>query len=77
MKVWRAVYSQGIRGGDAATAQLPGRGQGLSITAPAHRIKPLGILPTILRIPPIPRIPRKRCQELRLGPYLHTRRGPG
>jgi len=43
-------------------------------TAPAHKMKPPGILP---RLPPAPRIPRKRCQEPLLRPHLHTRRGPG
>ena len=40
-------------------------------TAPAHKMKPPGILP------PLPAAARKWCQELLLGPHLHTRRGSG
>ena len=45
----------------------------LSSTAPAHRIKPLGTLhriKRIYRIYRIKRIPRKRWQQLLLGPHL-------
>ena len=49
-------------------------GQVLSSTALAHKIKPLGTHP---RIPRICRIPRKRWQQLLLGPTFHTRWGPG
>ena len=48
--------------------ELSGRrswgGRVLSSTAPAHKIKPLGILPVC------PRCPRKRCHQPLLGPPL-------